>query len=522
MKREYRQLVIFGGLAFLSFLAFGALLVACVRPASDGGEVAILVVVALAEAAILLLLRRRMLFSFHRSAQHLPASMSDRFDTMPPQEQFHALCRAYEEKASAFNRYSVDRFLTRLLSDNSHTHVIENLDEQVQDILHSEAFGYRWSVYCLVYVQLEDYDSYMLKNCNGRLLLSDFRKMYDVVSHAFDVTLNRHHLAHGVEWKNATVFLVNLSGTTADTPREELEQMVDRLCAACGDTIAQIRDSFNVTLEAAVSTPFRDAIETHGIFEWLLTMKEYSDFVCGPRPVIGPADFDQFVSVPHTAPAAMEKTYYSALLAEDFVRAEQALFELEQYALGGSGFSISALKNMVHLWLSAAEDIATSSTISGESVGALDWRRGIQSCATLEQLEGLIHDFFQYLISRSGFRQNECSSTAKKVIAFLDENFACPDLSIAMLSDSLSLSPSYISRIFKRETGLSVPDYIHEKRVRVAKQLLGETDLSINDVALRVGYTTAWTMNRIFKRVVNMTPGAWRQLVRNRQEESAL
>ena len=87
-----------------------------------------------------------------------------------------------------------------------------------------------------------------------------------------------------------------------------------------------------------------------------------------------------------------------------------------------------------------------------------------------------------------------------------------------MLSDSLSLSPSYISRIFKKETGQNVPDYIHEKRVHMAKQLLSTTDQSIGDVAQQVGYSTAWTMNRIFKRIVHMTPGQWRQLAQTGQE----
>ena len=98
----------------------------------------------------------------------------------------------------------------------------------------------------------------------------------------------------------------------------------------------------------------------------------------------------------------------------------------------------------------------------------IDWRQGIETCETLDELNALIHRFFQFLVTRSEPRQHECSNTAKKILTFLDENYTCPDLSIAMLSDSLSLSPSYISRIFKRETGQNVPDYIHEKRVRQA------------------------------------------------------
>lgn len=342
--------------------------------------------------------------------------------------------------------------------------------------------------------------------------------MYDVVNHAFDTMLNQTHTTHSVEQKNSCVFLVNLNGTTPDTPRAELERMVDGLCDACGDVVRELAESFNVSLAVAVSTPFTDVAETHNTYEWLLTLREYSDFIGSSKPVLGPADFGQFISTPHAAPVDMEKNYYSALLAEDFERAEQAIYELERYALNNNGYSISTLKNIMKLCLGTAEEVATSNTISAVSVASTDWRQGIETCETLDELNALIHRFFQFLVTRSEPRQHECSNTAKKILTFLDENYTCPDLSIAMLSDSLSLSPSYISRIFKRETGQNVPDYIHEKRVRQAKELLASTDQSISDIAQRVGYSTAWTMNRIFKRIVHMTPGAWRQLAQSGQE----
>ena len=63
-----------------------------------------------------------------------------------------------------------------------------------------------------------------------------------------------------------------------------------------------------------------------------------------------------------------------------------------------------------------------------------------------------------------------------------------------------------------------MPDYIHGKRLQKAKELLARTELSINEVAEQVGYSTAWTMNRVFKRAVQMTPGAYRQFVRTNRE----
>ncbi len=520
MKPSRQNLILIFLLTLMGFLTLGAVILAGFKAMPRGGGIIVIIVLALAIAITACSCLRKYYFLFHRSAQVLPASLAAQMDHLSMPEQYHLLCNLYAEQNEKFNQVTVERLLGRLLADNSHTQVVENLGERLQDILRSEAFGYRWTNYCLVFVQLEDYDSYMLSNCNGHLLLTDLRRMYDVVNHTFDSMLNNHHTAHSVEYKNAIVFLVNLTGTTPETPRPDLERTVDILCTGCADAVREIAEAFNLSVVVSVSTPFSDVAETHNTFEWLLTLRQYSDFVGKGKSVLGPSDFSQFIETPHNAPVVMEKTYYTALLAEDFSKAEQALYDLESYALNNNGYSISILKNIMTLCLSTAEDVATSNTISTDNVSSIDWRSSIQDCETRDELNEIIHRFFQFLINRMEPRQHESSSTAKKIISYLDDNYTCPDLSITMLSESLSLSASYISRIFKKETGQNVPDYIHSKRVRFAKDLLANTDLSVNDIALKVGYSTAWTMNRIFKRLVNMTPGAWRQLAQSNPEVS--
>ena len=92
--------------------------------------------------------------------------LAEELDGLNTGDQFELLCRRFAKQNEEFNAMSVERLLGRLLADNSHTQVVENLGERLQSILHSEAFGYRWTSYCLVHVRLEDYESYMLSNCD--------------------------------------------------------------------------------------------------------------------------------------------------------------------------------------------------------------------------------------------------------------------------------------------------------------------------------------------------------------------
>ena len=274
----------------------------------------------------------------------------------------------------------------------------------------------------------------MLSNCDGRLLLKDLRRMYDVVNHAFDTMLNQTHTTHSVEQKNSCVFLVNLNGTTPDTPRAELERMVDGLCDACGDVVRSWRSPlmFRWRWPYPLRSPMwpRRTTPTNGCSP------------CGSTAILSVPPSrcsDRRISVssfPRPTPRRWiwKRPTTPPLLAEDFERAEQAIYELERYALNNNGYSISTLKNIMKLCLGTAEEVATSNTISAVSVASTDWRQGIETCETLDELNALIHRFFQFLVTRSEPRQHECSNTAKKILTFLDENYTCPDSSIAMLS----------------------------------------------------------------------------------------
>jgi len=72
------------------------------------------------------------------------------------------------------------------------------------------------------------------------------------------------------------------------------------------------------------------------------------------------------------------------------------------------------------------------------------------------------------------------------------------------------LNPAYLSRLFKKETGLSISDVIIQERLQKAKQLLEETELKITDIAEQVGYTSLGSFSNLFKRVVGVTPQQYR------------
>ena len=73
------------------------------------------------------------------------------------------------------------------------------------------------------------------------------------------------------------------------------------------------------------------------------------------------------------------------------------------------------------------------------------------------------------------------------------------------------ISPGYLSRIFKKETGMSLSDYIIQRRITIAKQLLAKTNLPVTTIAQKIGLSYASYFTKLFKEKVNMTPQEYRQ-----------
>jgi AraC-like DNA-binding protein len=83
------------------------------------------------------------------------------------------------------------------------------------------------------------------------------------------------------------------------------------------------------------------------------------------------------------------------------------------------------------------------------------------------------------------------------------------ELSLHAVADRLHLNSSYLSRRFKREIGLSFSDYVLEKKMELAKELL-LTGLTVSTAAERIGFKDASYFTRVFRKYWGVTPGEMR------------
>lgn len=104
------------------------------------------------------------------------------------------------------------------------------------------------------------------------------------------------------------------------------------------------------------------------------------------------------------------------------------------------------------------------------------------------------------------------SPIIQKVINQIDLNLTS-DLGLKALSEMFNISAGYLSTLFKKETGLTLTDYVNKKRVEYAILLLNTTQLQIQTIASYCGVLDINYFTRIFKKFTEVTPKKYREMI---------
>ncbi len=83
-------------------------------------------------------------------------------------------------------------------------------------------------------------------------------------------------------------------------------------------------------------------------------------------------------------------------------------------------------------------------------------------------------------------------------------------LSQAKLAVRFGYTPNYLGFLFKRETGISLSEYINQEKVEKAKKLLTETNMLVSEVASSVGFNDQYYFSTVFKKITGLSPSVFR------------
>ncbi len=122
-------------------------------------------------------------------------------------------------------------------------------------------------------------------------------------------------------------------------------------------------------------------------------------------------------------------------------------------------------------------------------------------------LSALLHRFIDYSFD---FSQIKHSDVVFKAAEYIKSRFA-DKITLDEIAEHVSLSRSYLSRIFKEETGESLSAYVNKVRIDKAKLMLLDKDCALVDVVSLCGFEDQSYFTKVFKRLVGVSPKRYRE-----------
>jgi YesN/AraC family two-component response regulator len=122
----------------------------------------------------------------------------------------------------------------------------------------------------------------------------------------------------------------------------------------------------------------------------------------------------------------------------------------------------------------------------------------------------LLETLDQFTNLAFSYTTNNNLSVIKKSIAYINDHYN-QDLSLDMVAEHVGLNPAYFSTLFKKETGVNFSTYLLNHKIDNAKLLLTNSNLSLINIAIEVGFDNQSYFSNVFKKATGMTPKQYRQ-----------
>lgn len=129
-----------------------------------------------------------------------------------------------------------------------------------------------------------------------------------------------------------------------------------------------------------------------------------------------------------------------------------------------------------------------------------------QTCAVVGNL---IESYIRFLLEKYGYQSKEENPLIENIKNYL-QAYLEYDISVSHITSVFHYNQQYLGRLFKKETGLSIREYILQQRIDRAQLLLENSGDTVSEIASRVGFNSVNYFNRHFKNKYGMSPTQYR------------
>lgn len=144
-------------------------------------------------------------------------------------------------------------------------------------------------------------------------------------------------------------------------------------------------------------------------------------------------------------------------------------------------------------------------------------KRRVIDIGSSERLEMIQTEFFVIMEELCGLIANKKKDVhiqiIKQIKEYTAENYSDTELSLYRVAEQVERPEKYISQLFKEVTGVNFSDHLIKVRMDQAVILLKDSRYTVDEIAIRVGYNSSHSFRRAFKRLIGVSPSAYRQSI---------
>lgn len=215
---------------------------------------------------------------------------------------------------------------------------------------------------------------------------------------------------------------------------------------------------------------------------------------------------------PSGYPYEKEKELINQVKKGDAHAAYAVLNDMLGYVLFSEGNSLEIVKSRAIELCSLLSRTAIEGGAPTDSILKLN-NHFLQNLQTIHSMDTLCYKLQEIVetFSESMFNYipSKNSEIIKRALAYIYQHFNTA-ITLEDVADHVHLHPSYFSSLFKKSTGSSFKEYLNMVRIEESKRLLTNTDFSIIDIAISVGFEDQSYFSKVFKKFTGLTPKQFR------------
>ncbi|RED51201.1 helix-turn-helix domain-containing protein [Cohnella lupini] len=346
------------------------------------------------------------------------------------------------------------------------------------------------------------------------------RLMQFIVSNIVEDLAKEKHGGFVCEIDDNMACLINFKEGSREQQREDIKALAEQARQF-------LSEKFNIRTLASISDIKTSIDDIPQAYREAVDAMEYM-IVVGDSGIVTyeelHRDESNHLQTSYYYPIQIEQQLINHLKSGDAKTAESIIRDIIAKNMGQSIISVELVKclmfNLTSTLIKAIGEIGNveESSFMNNSMRIAE----LMACESIKEMELQLSSAAREVCEYASLKQKQQLNSTRNqalearsadIVAFISNNYTEANLNISMIGERFGMTPTYLSKLFKDQTGKGLLDTINHYRMEYAKTLLKDQSNSIKSISGQVGFHDINTFIRTFKKYEGVTPGQYQKMI---------